>query len=108
MSWDAYMQIDTGSEYPATVEEIRNVTYNNGAIFKALGAYPKDLEGKLGVDAAKIITSAIEEASKPEREAELLKLAPENGWGGLDDVKDFLGKALEACRKHPKAFITFH
>lgn len=107
MSWDAYMTIDTGGESPAVVENIRNVTYNNDALFRALGAHPSDLEGKSGQEAAPVIIQAINEWHSQARRAELQKLEPANGWGGLADVKDFLEKALEACKKHPKAFLHF-
>jgi len=107
MSWNACMVIDTGGDEPAVVEEIRNITYNNSKIFTALGIHPNDIKGKLGSKVASTIEKALRESHNPKRERELLALEPENKWGGLDDVRDFLGKAVTACKKHPKAFLSF-
>ena len=108
MSWNAYMMIDTGGDSPAVVEDIRNVTYNNSGIFKALGVHPEDIEGKPGRELTSPIAKALRESYKPQRERELLALEPKNKWGGLDDVRAFLEKALAACKKHPKAVLSFH
>jgi len=107
MSWDAYMMIDTGGESHAIVEDIRNVTYNNGALFRYLGCHPKDLEGMKGEIAKDLLITGLDLSHDPSRLEELKKLEPANGWGGLDDVQDFLQKAFEACKHHPKAYLHF-
>ena len=84
MSWDCIMTIDTGGESPVTVCDVRNVTYNNGKIFEALGVHPDHLHGRTGAEAD-----------------------PANGWGGLGDSREFLAVLLAACRAHPKATVRF-
>lgn len=103
MSWDCYMEIDTGGKEPATVADVRNVTYNNSKIFSLLGVHPDELRGKIGRIAEPLVRKAL--ALSYEIEAEIKPLEPSNNWGGVDDVRDFLQKLLMACQAHPKATV---
>lgn len=108
MSWDVSIIIDTGGEYPAAIEEVRNVTYNNSEIFDALKVHPKyfkdDSKCSTWIPSIKL---ALESSYKLEIEKELLNLEPENKWGGLRDSREFLTKLLECCEKHPKASVKW-
>lgn len=42
-----------------------------------------------------------------ERWNELKKLEPENGWGGVADVQDFIEKLLLKCREYPLGEVMF-
>ena len=104
MSWDVYLAINTGIK-DCMVEDVRNVTYNNGKIFrKALGGEGLGgLEGKNTSDALDSIRKAIEDI---EANMGLYKeLEPPNGWGGISDALDFLNKLYKDCKKHPLAKI---
>src|SRR3972149_2410023 len=103
MSWDCIMTIDTGGESPVTVCDVRNVTYNNGKIFEALGVHPDHLHGRTGAEADPAVSKAL--ADSHVGEAELARLEPANGWGGLGDSREFLAVLLAACRAHPKATV---
>ena len=106
MSWDVSMAIDTGGEYPATVCEVRNLTWNNSKILVALKCHPDDMSGKTGAEIAPIARKAL--ADSWTREASLKKMEPENKWGGVNDVRDYLAKLVEACEKNPKAVLVVH
>lgn len=106
MSWDVSMRIETGNEM-AVVQYVRNVTYNNSKIFRAVGAHPDDLEGKTGEEAMPVIESALLKMSDLKQIESLRLLEPANGWGGLVDAQSFLRDLYEACATHTKAKVHF-
>ena len=61
MSYDTYMQIDTGGTDPATVEDIGNMTSNvSGMWTLALsGTRLADLEGKAGQECIPLLEAAV-------------------------------------------------
>jgi len=101
VSWDISVGVDTGGEFPASVAEVRNLTWNNGNILAALKCHPSDMKGKPCSEVAPIARQAL--ADSWMKEAELKKLEPGNGWGGVDDVRDYLEKLVKVCEEHPKA-----
>ncbi len=84
---------------------MRNVTYNNSAIFTKLGVHPNDLEGKACAEAIPILLKAIELSY--EIDSTLRRLEPPNKWGGLEDSRSFLGELLSKCQENPKGIIHF-
>lgn len=115
MSYDSYIQIDTGDpEGPATVEEIGSMTSNVAAIWaRGLAHATGNPEAWLSdwsyensvacIEAAPILERACAYIEDPANEAELKKLEPNNGWGSLSRAREYLRRVATACRKHPKA-----
>ena len=108
MSYTCNMVIDTGGKELATVAEVRNVTWSNSGIFRALGVRADDLRGLSGKVAEPVVAHALDVIRGGERADELKALEPSNGWGGVEDATDFLVKLLAACEAHPKATVEFY
>ena len=105
MSYDAYMRIDTGGEYPATVHEIGNMTSNVSHMWtKALGRPLRDFEGWPGGVLIPLLEGAIQHIDQHRAEYEAVN--PPNGWGSVDSARRYLASILEGCRKHPKALLA--
>ena len=112
MSYDCYMQIDTGGEYPATVAEMGNYTSNCSPMWrKAISEATKrncglgDLEGKTGAELIPILEAAVSHMRHPANRADYTALNPTNGWGEYASAAKYLEGILTACREHPKAFL---
>jgi hypothetical protein len=120
MSYDTYMVIDTGGEYPATVKEIGNMTSNVSPMWslalQAAGCKPEQeghrfllskLEGWSGADAIPVLEKAVAHIYDAANYETYAALNPENGWGDVDSARRYLRNILEACREHPKAKLHF-
>lgn len=106
MSYDCYMQIDTGGEWPACVREIGNMTSNvSGMWTKALGFPLADMEGWTGERATNPLVQAIAAIGDPKTRQEYEALAPSNGWGSVESAEKYLRAILKGCREHPKAHL---
>ena len=112
MSYDAYMRIDTGGEYLATVCEIGNMTSNvspmwRRAISAATGQEMglADLEGKTGAEIAPILNKALGHICDPANATEYRAMNPSNGWGDVNSAVQYLRAILDACNQHPKAML---
>jgi len=105
MSWDVSIVIDTGGDHKAVVQDVRNVTYNNSDLFRALSVHPKMIERNECVYWILPLARAIRELE--ENRDKYLPLEPENRWGGIDDSLDFLRKLLAAVKKHPLAEVSW-
>jgi hypothetical protein len=81
-----------------TYIEVPNVTWNNSKIFLALGVHPYTLKGMLASDAIPLLQKALQDMTL--REDELSRLAPSNGWGGVNDSRNFIETFLEKCREN--------
>ena len=107
MSYDCYMEIDTGGKYRATVADIGNMTSNVSPMWtKAIGRRLSECEGMTGADLAPLLEAAIADMDDPSRRREYEALSPANGWGSVLGARDYLYDILVACREHPKA--VFH
>lgn len=86
--------------------DVRNVTYNNSRIFHTLGVHPEVTDGMKCAIAIPILEKALEESHK--KEPELKTMEPSNGWGGLQDSRDFISTLLEKCREFPDGTISWN
>lgn len=104
MSYDVWMEIDTGGPSPASVCESVNMTSNVSPMWrKALGFPLSDLEGVSGALAKASLREAIksmEDDPEPYR-----AMNPSNGWGDHESALEYLRKILAMCVTHPKALI---
>lgn len=105
MSFDIGMAVDTGGEWPASVGEWHNYTYNvSPMFFRAFGEGGiRKLHGMTGEEAAPLISTAMEYFR--EHADELRAINPANGWGDYDGALRFLGMILDEAQEHPKALV---
>ena len=103
MSWDVSVVVT----YVYTVNESvydRNVTWNNQALFfKALGCGFRDLNGQSVAEVLPLVEHALMDIAA--HRADYAPLAPDNGWGGIDDVLDVLRGLQDACTAYPDAVV---
>lgn len=104
MSYDLYLQIDTGSTEPATIRDIGNYTANvSGMWAEALGYPLADLHGRTAADAITDLRLAVARmAGEPDK---FRAMEPPNGWGNYKGARDYLTDLLEGCVAHPKTTI---
>jgi hypothetical protein len=104
MSYDIWMEIDTGGEHPASVCESSNMTSNVSPMWaKALGFPLADLDGVRGYKALPDLRRAI--AHMEDHPTAYRELNPENGWGDTESALKFLREILAMCVAHPMAQI---
>lgn len=112
MSYDLYLEIDTGGAERAIVSEHWNYTSNVAPMWRL--AMPETdglagMEGLTGAEAAEVLRAGI---ARMEAEPAVYRaLDPPNGWGSFDG--DEYGGTLQAlkdwlaeCERHPKATMT--
>lgn len=107
MSYDVWLEIDTGGEEPASVSESLNCTYNCGPMFrKALGGSGiHDLGGKVAGDLLPQLRAAVANITDPAECETYLAMNPPNKWGDHAGAISFLESILLECSKHPKATV---
>jgi hypothetical protein len=116
MSYDAWIEIDTGGPCPAKVWPSSSLNYTsnvNGIWSEALRAVGfqgslgnpllSDLDGFLAEEAFQILRSAA--LWLREHEVDLVKLEPRNGWGSVSGAAKFLEDLASGCALHPKAKV---
>ena len=106
MSYDTYMQVDTGRER-VDVDYAGNYTSNVSVMWlRALdGKLLYELEGLSGELAVPLLVAAVQYFR--ENMGEMQKLNPSNGWGNAEGALKYLESILKMCEKHPKAFLHF-
>lgn len=106
MSYDIGMEIDAGGEYPESVGEWYNYTYNVSPMFRLAfgGNGVNDLSGLTGEVAAPFLDEAI--VYFHEHMDEMRDLNPSNGWGNAEGALRFLENLLTEARTHPKAVVA--
>jgi hypothetical protein len=106
MSYDIELQIDTGGEWPATIEDIGNMTSNVSPMWsKALGFPLADLHGRIAGTVLDDLRRAIQHINDPAHVEVYEALEPDNGWGSRKGAAQYLGKLLDACQRHPNCTI---
>jgi hypothetical protein len=104
MSYDIWLEIDTGGPEPATVCEVGNYTSNVSRMwFDALGRSLGDYEGAPCSEAAGPIRSGVDRMKADPAHYEAMN--PENGWGDYEGAVKYLERLYEGCCAHPKAII---
>jgi hypothetical protein len=105
MSYDIYLDIDTGAEEPQTVVEIGNYTSNVFPIWvEALnGRSLREYHGAPCSEAAGPLAEAVKRMeADPDKYREM---NPSNGWGDYEGALRYLRSLAEASAEHPKCMI---
>jgi hypothetical protein len=104
MSYDLYLQIDTGGEHPATVYDVGNYTSNvSGMWAEALGYPLADLHGRTAADAIPDLRAAIRRMG--DDPGMYRAMEPANGWGNAEGARGYLARLLDGCEANPKSAI---
>lgn len=113
MSYDADMVVDTGAEYPASVEYMGNYTWNVAPMYKLAFEQCKlpytslhDLNGMTGEEVGDVLGKVIAQMTRPKYVAQYQALNPMNGWGNWSGAVRFLRNIQEAAVKHNKAKLS--
>jgi len=104
MSYNVYIEIDTGTGEFHTVHEVGNYTSNLSAMWwDALGHSLGDLSGNNCAEAEPLLTAAIAKMRAPENYDRYKALEPSNGWGNMQGAIAYVEEIRDACRRHPLA-----
>lgn len=104
MSYDIYLEIDTGGPEPATVYEIGNYTSNVARMWaKALGYRLADLHGKGAAESLPELERGV--AAMESDPDGYRDMNPANGWGDYDGALDYLRQLRDGCARHPRTTI---
>lgn len=106
MSYDVWLEIDTGGRYFASVCDSINHTSNTVGMWDAgLGFRFRELEEKTGAEAIPHLERAIAYLKAEHNLNTLLQMEPSNRWGTLETATEFLEELLALCEAHPRASI---
>ncbi len=104
MSYDIYLEIDTGGPEPAVIDNNHNMTSNVAPMWRRAGADLADFHGKPAADCIPLLRAAI--ADMKAHPGRYKPLNPENGWGSYEGCLLFLRELLEDFTRHPKATVA--
>jgi hypothetical protein len=103
VSYDVWLEIDTGGPEPAVVSEARNMTSNVAPMWRLAGA---DLAHFAGMPAVECIPDLRKAIAKMEDDpAPYRALNPRNGWGDYESCLGYLRALLADFLNHPKATV---
>lgn len=104
MSYDIWLQIDTGGKEPAQVFEVGNYTSNVTPMWAMALGYPlSDLDNVVGEKAIEPLKKAVDHMLM--NPAEYTQMNPANGWGNYRGAMNYLVRLLRGCMENPKATI---
>lgn len=104
MSYDIWLNIDTGGPEPATVWSEFNFTSNVAPMWRAAGADLAEFDGKRAGDCALILAGAIAELEGDP--AKYRAMDSPNGWGTYDHLLPALRKLLAGFQQHPSTTVV--
>ncbi len=104
MSYDVWMDIDTGGPERAEVCDVGNYTSN----LSPLWAWAIDqgevlsrwLDGRSGDEALPVLDAAL---ARIESATDLSEYEPPNGWGSVEGGTEYLRRIRDAAAAHPRA-----
>jgi hypothetical protein len=104
MSYDIWLEIDTGGDERANVCDVGNHTSNTSPMWvRALGRSLREYDGRIAGDVADELKAAIAHMHANPDIYESMN--PPNGWGSYDSALIYLQKLWAACKAHPRTII---
>jgi hypothetical protein len=106
MSYDVWMEVDTGGRSPASVCESANMTSNVAPMWRRAigGDGVAGFHGHPGSECIPLLRKGI--ANMQDNPAEYEAMNPDNGWGDYEGAVEYLRQLLDMALAHPKA--VFH
>jgi hypothetical protein len=102
MSYDLYLEIDTGGPEPVCVYDW-NYTSNCARMWRAAGADLAEFHEKPATECSVILRAALFELEN--NPATYKAMDPPNGWGSYDSLVPRLTALVEAMERHPKTTV---
>lgn len=103
MSYDLWLEIDTGGPEPATVGRDFNMTSNVAPMWRLAGADLAEFHGHYAGNMLHVLDKAIDDmATNPDK---YLPLNPPNGWGDYSGCLEFLRELRAEFARHPQAKV---
>lgn len=102
MSYDIYLEIDTGGAEPVEVFWW-NYTSNCGRMLRAAGADLAEFHDKPATECSPILRAAIAELEA--NPAKYKEMDPPNGWGSYDTLIPALAQLAEAMEQNSKTMV---
>jgi hypothetical protein len=104
MSYDVWLEVRTGPNRDATMTAgWWNYTSNGAPMWRAAGCDLAEFHGRPAFDLAPVAAAAAAEiAAHPSKYRDL---EPDNGWGSMAGVIEYLGDIAEACALHQFAVV---
>jgi hypothetical protein len=106
MSWDIWLEIDTGGPLLARLGEGYNYTYNTNPMLRRAEIIKESCNEWIGLSASEFCERLEAGIKKLEESpADYKTLNPKNGWGDYDSLLSLLREILADFSQHPKAKI---
>lgn len=102
MSYDVYLEIDTGGEESVGVFS-RNHTSNTSNMWRKAGCDIAEFDGKPATVFEEALRPAIAEILANRHE--YTEFEPSNGWGDIDSTVAFMTDLADACAIHAKTIV---
>ncbi len=103
MSYDIWLEVDTGGPEPCRIADGWNCTSNISGMWRAAGADLADFDGQTAHDCIESLTNAIAELRRdPDK---YRAMDSPNGWGKYEHLVPTLDRLLDDFRRHPKATV---
>jgi hypothetical protein len=104
MSYDIWLEIDTGGKEPFQLEdEYWNFTSNVSCMWREAGADLAEFHGKVAGECAPTLRQAIEKMEADP--AKYKAMDSPNGWGTYEDLMPRLRVLRDWFERHPKATV---
>jgi hypothetical protein len=103
MSYDIWLEIDTGGPEPVQVTHGWNYTSNCSPMWRAAGANLAEFHDKAAGECAPILRAAIDRMQADP--APFVAMNPENGWGSYETLVPALEELLAEFDANPKATV---
>lgn len=104
MSYDIYLEIDTGAEDLTTVVDVGNYTSNVSPMWRrALGRPLFELHGMAAAEAVLLLDAGIA-AMRADPDG-FREMNPASRWGRYEGALGYLERLRAACAGHPKTRI---
>ncbi len=103
MSYDIYLEIETGGAEPATVGREFNMTSNVAPMWRHAGANLAEFDGKTAGAMGPLLDAAIVRMMvNPDT---YRAMDPPNGWGDYEGCLEFLRELRDEFNRHPNATV---
>lgn len=114
MSLDVYLKLNCCAVCGRGETEVftRNITHNVNGIAEAIGVYgavwrPEENGISKAHQVAEVLRPALEKLrANTDGYRDYRRLEPENGWGSVEGLINFLEAYLAACEQHPQADVA--
>jgi hypothetical protein len=105
MSYDVWLEIDTGGPEPARIlgADFWNYTSNCAPMWRAAGANLAEFHGKPAGECSPLLKQAVVDMEQSPEKYEAMN--PENGWGSYKTLLPALRELLSMFEAHPRATV---